>query len=272
MQEKIRILKVRFNKITLKQATEKAISWTKSRKQRYITTPNPEILLEAHKNNKFRKILNKSALNIPDGIGILWAAKYAKITKNSNSKIIKFLKWIASLLAIPFYPKYLKTVLIERVTGIDLVQKICDSSANTDIKIFLLGAEEGIAKKTKKILTKKHPNLQIVGTYAGNPSLEDEKYIIEKINKANPEILFVAYGAPKQEMWISRNLKKLKSVKIAIGVGGTFNFISGKRKRAPRLMQNLGLEWLYRLIQQPSRVKRIFNAAIKFPIIILKRS
>lgn len=272
MQEKVKVLKVRFDSINLEEATTKALEWAKDKKQRYITTPNPEILLEAQKNQKFLEILNNSALNIADGIGILWAAKYLYITKNTNSKIIKLIKWLISLLAIPFYPKYIKSVLKERVTGVDLVQEICKKSANKDVKIFLLGAKEGIAEKTAKILEKKYPGVQIVGTYAGTPKVQDEKTIIEKINDKNPNILFVAYGAPKQEMWIERNLKKMPSVSLAAGIGGTFDFITGKRKRAPNWIQKNGLEWLYRLIQQPSRIKRIYNASIKFPIKIISSS
>lgn len=269
MQEKIKVLKIKFDSITLNEATKKALNLANDKKQHYITTPNPEILLESLRNNKFKKILNKSDLNTPDGIGILWAAKYLHITRNTNSFFIKILKWLYSLIAIPFSPKYFKTILKERVTGADLVSEICKNSANTQNKIFLLGSAEGIAKKTAEILEKKYPGVKIAGTYAGTPNSPDEKQIIQIINKARPNILFVAYGAPSQELWISRNLKKMPSVKLAAGIGGSFDFITGKLKRAPKWMQKLGLEWLYRLFQQPSRIKRIINASIVFPIKVL---
>ncbi len=92
------------------------------------------------------------------------------------------------------------------------------------------------------------------------------------INDKKPRILFVAYGAPKQEMWIARNLKKMPTVRLAAGIGGTFNFITGRRKRAPEWMQKIGLEWVYHLIQQPSRIKRMINASIVFPIKIISSS
>ncbi len=272
MQEKIKIMKIKFDSVTLKEATQKAIDFAKDKKQHYITTPNPEILLEAQKNNKFHKVLNKSDLNVPDGIGILWAAKYLDITKNTHSKFIKLIKWFFSLATIPFYPKYIRTVLKERVTGVDLTQEICKESANSSMKIFLLGSAEGVAEKTAKILKKKYPGTRIVGTYAGTPKIEDEKTIIKMINDKKPRILFVAYGAPKQEMWIARNLKKMPTVRLAAGIGGTFNFITGRRKRAPEWMQKIGLEWVYRLIQQPSRIKRMINASIVFPIKIISSS
>ncbi|MFH1284372.1 MAG: WecB/TagA/CpsF family glycosyltransferase [Candidatus Peregrinibacteria bacterium] len=272
MQEKIKILKVRFDKTTLKEAAETAVAWAKQDKKRYITTPNPEILLEAQKNHKFHDILNKSDLNIPDGTGILWAAKYLESVKNTVSKSIKILKWLISIASILFYPPYIRKPLPQRVTGTDLMQEICRLSAKENLKIFLLGADEGIAEKTKEILQDKYEGLKITGTHAGTPSIKDEKKIQEIISRTQPDILFVAYGAPAQEIWIHRNLKKLKTVSLAIGIGGAFDFIAGKRKRAPRFMQRIGMEWLYRLIQQPSRIRRIYNATIKFSLKVLKKS
>ena len=112
----------------------------------------------------------------------------------------------------------------------------------------------------------------IVGTHSGSHKETEDIKTRDIINKSHPELLFVAFGAPKQEFWLRRNLPHLPSVKVAIGIGGAFDFIAGKRKRAPRTMQKLGLEWLYRLIQQPSRIIRIYNATIKFPIKILTDS
>ena len=129
-----------------------------------------------------------------------------------------------------------------------------------------------MAKSAKEILSKKHPGLKIVGTHAGSPKIKEEQSIREKIDDSKADFLFVAYGAPKQEIWISRNLKKLETVKVAVGVGGAFDFVAGKRKRAPKWMQKIGLEWLYRLLQQPTRIKRIYNATIKFSIKVLKKN
>lgn len=272
MPEKIKILKVRFDIISLDDAVNTVIHWTKNTEKKYVTTPNPEIILEAQKNHKYLKILNKSNLNIADGTGVLWAARYLKSIENISSNFIKILKWIMSLLSAVFYPPYIKNPIKKRVTGTDLMQNICKNAPQNNTKIFLLGARKGIAEKAKEILEKKYTDINITGTHAGTPKIEDEKEIIKKIDNAQADILFVAYGAPKQEIWISRNLKKLRSIKVAIGVGGAFDFIAGKRKRAPKWMRKIGLEWLYRLIQQPSRIKRILNATIKFPIKILKKN
>jgi len=242
-EEKIEILGVRFDNVNLEEAATKAIELAKGNSKKYITTPNPEIVLEAIKNPIFLEVLNDSALNVPDGTGILLANRYL-----SKHKVLK-----------------------ERVTGIDLMLEICKRSGSENLKIFLLGASEIAGEKAKKHLQEKYPNIKIVGRLSKSPKEEDEKEIIETINNSNADILFVAYGAPKQELWIAKNLQKLTSVKLAIGVGGAFDFIAGTKKRAPRIFRKIGLEWLIRLIQEPKRIKRIWNATVKFPYEIIKR-
>jgi N-acetylglucosaminyldiphosphoundecaprenol N-acetyl-beta-D-mannosaminyltransferase len=232
MQKKVKILGVRFDNVTMQEALQKALRFASQKQKRYICTPNPEILLEAQKNRKFLRILNDSALNIPDGFGIILASKYKKAP------------------------------LKERVTGTDLMREILAENSH---RIFLLGAHPGIAEE----VAAKFPNTNIVGTFAGSPAPQDEHKIRKSINDSEAEILFVAYGAPAQELWIARNLKHLKPVNLAIGVGGAFDFLAGKTKRAPLLMRKTGLEWLYRLAKEPKRVKRIYNAVIKFPIKII---
>jgi N-acetylglucosaminyldiphosphoundecaprenol N-acetyl-beta-D-mannosaminyltransferase len=267
----IKLLKVRVDNTTLEEAVKKAILWAKDKNQHYITTPNPEIILKASKNKKFLNIINKSDLNIADGTGILWAAKFKELNKNtkSNTKIILNFFYSSALTLIR--PKYIKNPIKERVTGVDLMEEICKKSCGENLKIFLLGAKEGIAKKTKEKLEEKYEKITISGTYSGSPKTEDEKKITEKINRSYAEILFVAYGAPQQEIWINKNLKNLKTVKLAIGVGGSFDFIAEIKPRAKKWMQKTGIEWVYRLIQEPKRIKRIYNAVIKFPLMILKK-
>lgn len=271
-KETIKILGVKIHNSNFKDSTNKVKEWLLQDKQKQITTPNPEIILKSLKDGKFKRILNNADLNIADGIGILWAAKYLDITKNDKSKIIKFGKFILSLSAVVFNRKYIKHPLTQRVTGSDIFLKICKNSIETNTAIFLLGAAPGIAEDTKAILKKNLKGIRIVGTHSGKGTTEDDKEIRNKINQAKAEILFVAYGAPKQEKWIARNLKKIKSVKIAIGIGGSFDFVAGVKKRAPRWMQKLGIEWLYRVLQEPQRIKRIYNAIIKFPITVFRKS
>jgi N-acetylglucosaminyldiphosphoundecaprenol N-acetyl-beta-D-mannosaminyltransferase len=263
MQTEIKVMNVRFNNVSQAETLDLIFNYLQTNKKGYICTPNPEMLLETQKNERFLKILNNSLLNIPDGIGILWAAYNIK---KRNSK----LKALLNLPLIALYPDKFKTVLKERVTGTDLLQKICEKANQTPYKVFLLGAGPGIAEITGEKLMQHSPALNIVGTYSGSPDEKDKNEIINKINNSQADLLFVAFGAPKQEIWLSEVLNKLNTVKIAIGVGGAFDFISGKRKRAPAWMRQTGLEWLYRLAQEPSRIKRIYNATIKFPIEIIK--
>jgi len=228
------------------------------------------MLLSAQKNDGFKSILNSTDLNIPDGIGILWAATYLDSIKKFNSFIFKCVKAKLTLLYILIAPHKVRKILPERVTGTDLTQKICDKvPAHT--KIFLLGGAEGIAEKAAQNLNDKY-DINIVGTDSSAANPLNDKKICEVINLRQPDLLFVAFGAPRQEQWITRNLQNLPSVKVAIGVGGAFDFISGKISRAPKFMRKLGLEWLYRLFLQPTRIKRIYNATIKFPLAVFKKS
>ncbi|MAF20811.1 MAG: hypothetical protein CMI55_03970 [Parcubacteria group bacterium] len=145
---------------------------------------------------------------------------------------------------------FLGQSLKQRIAGVDLMEKICQKAAQNGWPVCLIGGQSDIAQKAGANLKKKYPGLEI--------------------NQNNPKILFVALGAPKQEKWIVENLKNIPSVKLAIGVGGSFDFISGQVRRAPRLIRFLGLEWLWRLMRQPWRIKRIFRAIIIFPWLVLK--
>lgn len=277
MRKTINILGVNFDVITSTEAVSRVDNWLSTysgyfnfKKQYTIVTPNPEIVLKATKDPEYMEILNSADMSIPDGMGILWASKFKKISENEKSPWKRLGKLFASLGFTALSKRYATTEIPERVTGVDLMEKICAMTSERGHSIFLLGAEEGVAEKTAVKLMQKYPALKVAGVYAGTPNEEDEKDIVELINSTKPEIVFVAYGAPKQEMWLSRNLRKLESVRVGMGVGGSFDFISGTRKRAPEKMRKIGLEWLYRLYKQPSRVKRIWNAVVAFPVKIFK--
>ncbi|HLG25729.1 MAG TPA: WecB/TagA/CpsF family glycosyltransferase [Candidatus Gracilibacteria bacterium] len=236
---RVTILGVPFDVITEKETVELLLEKTSRHDGHFfVATPNPEMLLEARKNPPFQKVLNETDLNIPDGTGVIMAAKF------------------------------LKKPLKGRVTGTDIMKKLCEKFTH-ETKVFLLGGSDGIAEKTKEVLRHGNPHLNIVGTHAGSPSHEEEQQIRKKINDSGANVLFIAFGAPNQELWLHRTLPHLPHVRLAMGVGGAFNFIAGVRKRAPVWMQKIGLEWFFRLIQEPRRIKRIFNATIKFPIVFL---
>ncbi len=221
----INILGVRVDHTTYETALAQIETFLRAGGFHQIATINPEFVMLAQSNPEFARALNASALNLPDGVGLLWASRR------------------------------LGAPLRERVTGQEMVQRIAELAARRDEKIFFLGAREGIAERAARELQTKYPRLKIAGCYAGSPAEEEEEHITERINKSRAEILFVAYGPPKQELWIARNAARLR-VKIALGVGGTFDTLAGIAPRAPAWMQRAGFEWLYRLAREPRRIKR----------------
>jgi N-acetylglucosaminyldiphosphoundecaprenol N-acetyl-beta-D-mannosaminyltransferase len=270
---KINILDIQIDKITFQEVLNKIEFFLESDNNHYIVTVNPEMVISAQKDEKFKNILNKADISVPDGIGILWASKFLS---NKHCYTVTLLKLFISGLSLIFHPKYCRQILPERISGVDLIYKICQKFQNSDYSIFFLGADDGVAELTAKKLKEKFINLKIASsenfpkaTFA-NIALKNNENIIQKINQARPDILFVSLGAPKQEKWIAENLKKIPSVKLAIGVGGALDFISGKTKRAPNFIRRIGIERLWRIILQPWRAKRIFTATVMFVWKVLK--
>jgi N-acetylglucosaminyldiphosphoundecaprenol N-acetyl-beta-D-mannosaminyltransferase len=190
-----------------------------------IATVNPEFLMKARRDPEFRATLQRAALCIPDGIGVLWAARL-------RGKKLR-----------------------ERVAGSDLVPLLSAEAAQRGWRIFYLGAAPGVAEKAAAILAARYPGLSVAGCHAGSPAVEEEDDIVDRVRAARADILFVAYGAPKQDVWLDRNLART-GVAVGIGVGGSFDFIAGVSRRAPRWIQRLGLEWFYRLAREPWRWRR----------------
>ncbi len=259
------ILSVGIDTLRKYQVIGKIDQFLKSTGKHYIVTPNPEFLMESRKDKKFKNILNKADIAIPDGIGLLWASCFL----GSKSKLIYASALYYGLLLILF-PKTCQKLISERITGTDLIMDIAQLCEQNKYSIFLLGATEGISEACALKLKKKYSNLKIAGTYSGNPKQKYDKKIINIINKVEPSVLFVAYGHPKQEKWISRNLNSLDSVKLAMGVGGAFDFISGKIKRAPLLFRKTGLEWFWRVVREPWRFNRILTATWRFMNEVIK--
>lgn len=235
----VHLLGVRIDAVTSGEAIARIRSFLSRGGQHHVMTPNSEMLVETSKNESFKNVLNRSALNIPDSAGLLWAARHTG------------------------------QHLPERVTGVDTVEKLC-AELDGSHPVFLLGAGEGIAERAADVLKKRNPHLNIVGTYAGSPRAADAADIISHINAVNPHLLLVAYGAPAQDEWIDRHLSELPSVRVAMGIGGTFDFIAGVQKRAPALFRSLHLEWLWRVIREPKRIGRILRAVVVFPFLIAK--
>jgi N-acetylglucosaminyldiphosphoundecaprenol N-acetyl-beta-D-mannosaminyltransferase len=262
MLEKKFILGVGITNATKQEGLEYIIKGLeKSGKKYFIVTPNSEILVFANKAKTYKKILNNAEIALPDGVGVIIAGK---------------------IFGIKFKG---------RITGVELLESLCSEVSEKPITVGFLGGGERIAEKTAECLIKKHPKLKVV--FAAE-EWEKEGFDFQKknqesrirnqesgaINKKEKihnslfmlhdsiDVLFVAFGAPKQELWISKNLDKLP-VRVAIGVGGAFDYISGKIPRAPRWVQKLGFEWLFRLIIQPWRLKRQL-ALLEFIFLVLR--
>lgn len=227
--DRIHIMGLPVDRITYKRWLELIDEWIKGdTRAHHVCTTNPEFVVMAQHDELFWHILQRADLCLADGVGLMWAANW------------------------------LKTPLPQRVTGSDGTVYIAEEGAKRGWKIFFLGAEDGIAQQAADILKERFDGLNIVGTYAGSPSPEDEHAIVERVNASGADILLVAYGAPQQDKWIARNLPRLE-VSMAMGVGGSFDYIAGKVPRAPERMRQLGLEWLYRLYKQPWRIKRMMR-------------
>lgn len=207
--------------------------------QHHVVTINSEILVESAKNADFQKVLQGSSLNLPDSMGVVWLAR---LTGQRVS---------------------------ERVTGVDTVQRFCEEPS-LGHSIFLLGGRGGAGRRAAAFLSARNPQLRVAGWYEGGPDQCEAAELVRRINAVSPRILFVAFGAPEQDLWIAKHLHEMPSVYLAMGVGGTFDFLAGVKKRAPVFFQHIGLEWLWRFLHEPWRAKRMWNAVIVFPWLVLR--
>lgn len=228
MRDRVCILGVGIDSLTPKEAVAHIDALIQSGQPHHVVTVNPEIVVMAQRNEEFRHVLNEAQLALADGVGLMWAGRVTG------------------------------SPLKGRVTGVDTLLSLAHLAADRGYRLFLLGAREGIAQRTARRLQYQWPDLQIVGAYGGSPAPQEEDSIVAMVRAAQPHLLFVAYGAPKQELWISRNLQRLQ-VPVAIGVGGAFDYISGATRRAPVWLRQLGLEWVFRLFREPWRWRRMLR-------------
>ncbi|MFA5076503.1 MAG: WecB/TagA/CpsF family glycosyltransferase [Patescibacteria group bacterium] len=244
---KISILGVNIDSLSWSEVLARVQSFLVSPGRYTIVTPNPEFIVLAQRDEKFKHVLNSASLAVPDGVGLV----------------------LASYL--------LGNRINRRIAGVDLVEKICQLAAYNNKSIYFLGGQAGVGEKAATVLQQKFPKLKIAGVNSnliipaqGQAADYQNQAVIDRVNQAQPDILLVALGQGKQEKWIYHNLSKLPSVKIAMGVGGSLDFISGIVKRAPVLWRRLGLEWLWRLFTQPWRLGRIWRATVYFSYLVIR--
>jgi N-acetylglucosaminyldiphosphoundecaprenol N-acetyl-beta-D-mannosaminyltransferase len=230
---RVAILGVPVDNITLEQAAERVAGFLSAGGAHHVVTVNPEFVMEARHNAPFRRALLRADLATVDGFGLLLAARWQR------------------------------TPLAGRVTGVALTERIAALCAAEGRSIFFLGAAPGVAERAAEALRRQFPGLRVAGCFAGTPQPRHEPFLRQLIAAARPHVLLVAYGHPAQDLWIARNQPSLQ-IPVAIGVGGTFDELAGVVPRAPRWMQRLGLKWLFRLLTQPRRWRRMLVAVPGF--------
>ena len=235
----IPLLKVRVNDVDMREALAMCDEFIQSRKPHHIITLDASMCVMAEHDAKLRKVIEDSDLITPDSVGVLWACK--RMGKS----------------------------LRERVSGVELVEMLCSLSPEKHYRLFFFGSAPGVAEQAAEKMRLKYPGCEIVGTRNGFFTEKDNNDIIMQIQNAKPDILCVALGIPKQEMWISEHIQTL-GVPICIGVGGTFDVLSGNVQRAPMWMRKLSIEWLHRLISNPRKIGKVMTLP-KFVMLILRQ-
>lgn len=235
----IKILGIPVHPVTYESTLDLFGEWIASGQPHQVCTANPEFVMQALRQPNFAAVLRSAALCLPDGVGLLWAGRRIGQT------------------------------LPERVAGSSMLYRLAERASQHGWRIFLLGAAEGVAAQTAERLTTLYPGVQFVGTYAGSPA--ESTHIVQLVRTAQPDILLVAFGAPKQDLWLAQYFFELQ-VPVMMGVGGSFDFVAGVTQRAPLWMQNLGLEWLHRLIRQPWRWRRMLDLPRFVMQVLLKQA
>ena len=230
---KVDVLGISFDEVSIEQAVSRACKIMLGGEKAYIVTPNPEIVWACRRNEPLRDAVNGAGMVLPDGIGIIIGAR---------------------ILGTPFRAG--------RVPGVDFAAALFGKMAESGLSVFLLGAKPGVAELAGGNLAEKYPGLRIAGVADGY--FTDDGAVIEKINAANPSLLLVCLGAPKQELWMAKNSGRL-TVPLCAGLGGALDIFAGKAKRAPVFFRRFGIEWLYRIAREPHRIIR----CLKLPLFVL---
>lgn len=243
---RIQLLNTEIDNISMEEALDRIDAMVQGRKPAYVVTPNLDHIVTIERDAYFREAYAHADLILADGKPLLWIAKARK------------------------------TPIREKISGSDLFPRLAELAANKGYTMFFLGAGEGIAAQAAEKLKKQYPGLRIAGCYAPPIGFEQDRSavheIIQRVQTVNPDILVVGLGTPKQEKFLYRYYKQM-GVPVSLGLGASFDFIAGNRKRAPRWMSEHGLEWLYRTLQEPKRLagRYIKDAVCILPILIKYR-
>lgn len=223
--------------VTLDSAIEHALEWIKLGRQGVVMAINPEKVRAIGEDPSLAAFNHRSGLAIPDGMGVVLAARLMGYKD------------------------------VERVTGVDFCERIVEASARTGIPVFFYGAKDGVAAAAAKKLGEQYPGLVVAGIANGYVPEDGMEQLVDEIEASGARVLLVALGSPRQERWISEHMPRMPSVSVIQGVGGSFDVFSGNVPRAPQLWQRTGFEWLYRLLKQPSRLPRYLRLAAFLPVL-----
>ena len=223
---RIDVMGVGFDSLTMAEAVARAKALMAERRAAYVVTPNPEIVMACRERAETMQAVNAADLVLPDGVGVVYGAKI------------------------------LGTPLKQKLPGIDFIQALMADMAQEGKRVFLLGSKPGVAEQAAAKLETMFPGLVIAGTHDGY--FKEDAPVIEAVNAAQPDLLLVCLGAPKQELWMQRNQSAL-NVGLMAGLGGSLDVFAGNVKRAPKAFQKLGLEWFYRLLKEPKRIGRMMK-------------
>lgn len=278
---KVNILGVSVHAITLPKALQKIVDMIRSSKNHYVVTPNPEMVMYAQSHEWFRDVINRASLSLVDGVGIIWAAKYLSLplTKIPVLRMVQeWFQWVFTGAAVVFVPNRLN-IIPEHLRGSDMVWEIAKLASERNYRIFLLGAGPGVALKAARVIQQLYPKLNVVEVMVG-PPYETEEEVIRRVHQTKPQIIFSALPANKQMKWMKEVVPHLPS-SITIGIGGALDFIvqgtainatteKSPAIRAPKWVQKIELEWLWRFFTQPWRKDRIKTATVDFMKLVRK--
>jgi len=230
------VLGVSIDDVTLKEVVARIYTMLRSEKPHAILYANPEVLVRAARDETFRRLMQNGDLIFPDGVGLRLFGRFA----GAHFR--------------------------ERIAGEDLIYQICENAARDGTPVFLFGGKRGVAKQAENTLMAKYPGLRIAGTRDGFKDMENWH---TDTALSDAKLILVGLGSPLQETWICEQAMKLKNVRAAIAVGGALDTLSGSKARAPHILRRVGLEWVWRIAQEPERWKRIWNAVAVFPALLL---
>ncbi|MHB2015804.1 MAG: WecB/TagA/CpsF family glycosyltransferase [Candidatus Xenobia bacterium] len=232
-----RVLGIRVHAVTMADALDTVDRFVREGGPHLVVTLGTEMVMAAQQDNRFREAVENAALVVPDAVGVVWASRRT---------------------AQP---------LPSKVAGVDMVAEMARLSGERGWRMFFLGAAEGVAEEAAQALAKRFPGFAVAGTHNG--FFKDDAAVVEQINASGANVLLLALGSPRQEMWYWQHRHELKAA-VGMGVGGSFDVFAGRAERAPQWMISLGLEWLHRLVQQPSRWRRML-ALPRFVVAVLTR-